>query len=237
MAALDKGLTAIMGTRKRRLGLDQGVSRVPTYRAGSRRPKSTTRPDFSCEIFGLGPCRGVFQAGFSPWWTKRYKRKNMEVGVRVILIGGLRGPIPGFPSRGRKRGTCTRGAGVGSRAGGSGPLAAGQAAVAVAPGRGHGGLSQEGRWGGDWPTEVRGRRRAAAIRKNVWRHARGRLLLPCPYSKPLDLRLGLLPGRRSRLGAWAWAQRGGGSPRRGRWRWRRGGSGGPRAGATAGHQG
>jgi hypothetical protein len=42
--------------------------------------------------------------------------------------------------------------------------------------------------------EVRGRRRAAAIRKNVWRHARGRLLLLCPYSKPLDLRVDLLPG-------------------------------------------
>ena len=58
-------------------------------------------------------------------------------------------------------------------------------------------------------TEVRGRRRAAAIRKNVRRHARVRLLLPCPYSTPLDLRLGLFPGRRSRLWAWAWAQRGG----------------------------
>ena len=44
-------------------------------------------------------------------------------------------------------------------------------------------------------TEVRGRRRAAAIRKNVRRHARGRLLLP--YSTPLSLRLGLFPGRRS----------------------------------------
>ena len=68
--------------------------------------------------------------------------------------------------------------------------------------------------GGGWPTEVRGRRRAAAIRKNVRRHARVRLLLPCPYST-LRLGLGLLPGRRSRLGAWAWAQRGGGSPWRG----------------------
>jgi hypothetical protein len=40
-------------------------------------------------------------------------------------------------------------------------------------------------------TEVRGRRRAAATRKNVWRHARGRLPLTYPYSRPLDLRLGL----------------------------------------------
>ena len=59
-----------------------------------------------------------------------------------------------------------------------------------------------------------------------------------PLLHSLDLRLGLFPGRRSRLGAWAWAQRGGGSPRRG-------GSGdgagagavGPRAGVMAGHQG
>jgi hypothetical protein len=34
----------------------------------------------------------------------------------------------------------------------------------------------------------------AAIRKNVRRHARVRLLLPCPYSTPLVLRLGSLPG-------------------------------------------
>ena len=87
-------------------------------------------------------------------------------------------------------------------------------------------------------TEVRGRRRAAAIRKNVWRHARVRLLLPCPYSTSLDLRLGLFPGRRSRLGAWAWAQRGGGSPRRGGSGDGAGaGAGGPRAGVMAGHQG
>ena len=59
-----------------------------------------------------------------------------------------------------------------------------------------------------------------------------------PLLHSLDLRLGLFPGRRSRLWAWAWAQRGGGSPRRG-------GSGdgagagavGPRAGVMAGHQG
>ena len=59
-------------------------------------------------------------------------------------------------------------------------------------------------------TEVQGRRRAAA--RNVWRHARGRLLLPCPYSNPLELRLGLFPGRRFRRMAWAWAQRNGGFP-------------------------
>jgi hypothetical protein len=38
------------------------------------------------------------------------------------------------------------------------------------------------REGGDWPTEVRGRRRAEAIRKDVRRHARVRLLLPCPWA-------------------------------------------------------
>jgi hypothetical protein len=35
----------------------------------------------------------------------------------------------------------------------------------------------------------------------------------CPYSTPLVMRLGLLPGWRFRLGAWAWAQRGGGPSR------------------------
>jgi hypothetical protein len=56
-----------------------------------------------------------------------------------------------------------------------------------------------GRWGrgrgepgaGDWPTEVRWWRRAAAIRKNVWRHARDRLLLPCPGPAPGPV---LVPG-------------------------------------------
>lgn len=85
--------------------------------------------------------------------------------------------------------------------------------------------------------EVRGWR-TAAIRKNVWRYAQGQLLMPCSYSMPLDLRLGLLPGQRSRLGAWAWAQRGGGSLRRGG---SDDGAGvravGPRAGVMAGRQG
>ena len=49
---------------------------------------------------------------------------------------------------------------------------------------------------GDGPTEVRGQRRAAAIRKNVRRHVRDRLCCR-PYSTPLDPLLGLLPGRRS----------------------------------------
>jgi hypothetical protein len=63
------------------------------------------------------------------------------------LIPGGRSPIPGFASRGRKRGTCTRGAGVGSRAEGQRSPTAGQAAMAVSLGEGGGGLSQEGRWG------------------------------------------------------------------------------------------
>jgi hypothetical protein len=55
------------------------------------------------------------------------------------------------------------------------------------------------------------------IRKDmviVLRDARVRLLLPGPDPTPLDLLLSLLPGRRFWLGAWVWAQRGGGSPRR-----------------------
>ncbi|MDP2046554.1 MAG: hypothetical protein Q8L00_10115 [Deltaproteobacteria bacterium] len=34
----------------------------------------------------------------------------------------------------------------------------------------------------------------AAIRKNVWRHAQLRLLLPCPHATPMDLRLGPVSG-------------------------------------------
>jgi hypothetical protein len=49
-------------------------------------------------------------------------------------------------------------------------------------------------------TEVRGRRRATAIRRNVRHHARGRLLPLCPYLRPLDLRLYLFPGQRSGYG-------------------------------------
>ena len=88
--------------------------------------------------------------------------------------------------------------------------------------QGHGRVSRAGvaarrahpwAWAGDWPTEVREQRRPAAIRKNVRHHARDRL----PYSTPLDLRLGLFPGWRSRLGAGARQARGDSSPRR--WRW------------------
>ena len=158
---------------------------------------------------------GVPGRGSHIRWAKPVSTKKMRsCPEQAYSVGGLMGPISGFALQGpeegdvypgRRRRVEGRGAAVpcgwpGSGGGGAGARAAG--------------LSQEGRWGGDWPTEVRGRRRAAAIRKNVWRHARVRLLLPCPYSTPLDLRLGLFPGWRSRLGAWAWAQRGGGSPRR-----------------------
>lgn len=146
-------------------------------------------------------------------------------------------PVSGFTSRGRKRGTCTRDAGVGSRAEGQRSPAAGQTVVTVVPGRGRRAVTGRA-MGRILANRSMRQLRAAALRKNVRRHARVRLLLPCSHSTPLDLHLGLLPGRRSRLGAWARAQREGGSLRRG-------GSGdgagagavGPRAGVMAGHQG
>jgi hypothetical protein len=179
---------------------------------------------------------GVPGRGSHIRWAKPVSTKKMRsYPEQAYSVGGLMGPIPGFHSRGRKRGTCPRGAGVGSRAEGQRSPAAGQAVLTVVPGRGRRRAVTGGRWVGGWPTEVQGQLRPAAIGKNVWRHARGRLLLPRTYCTSLDLSPGPFPGRRFRLGAWAWAQRGGGSPRRG-------GSGdgagviavGPRAGVMAG---
>jgi hypothetical protein len=57
-----------------------------------------------------------------------------------------------------------------------------------------GGRRRRPRLGGAWAC-THGRGRAAeAIRKNVRRHGRDRLLLICPYSTPMGLRLGLPPG-------------------------------------------
>ena len=153
------------------------------------------------------------------------------------MIPGGRSPVSGFASRGRKRGTCTRGAGVGPRAEGQRSPAAGQAAVAVAPGRGQRGCHRRG--DGERLAD-RGPRAAAGggHKKECPAPCSGPTAAALPYSTPLDLRLGLFPGRRSRLGAWAWAQRGGGSPRRGGSGDGAGaGAGGPASGATAGRQG
>ena len=157
MAALDMGLTAILGAKERRLGLDQGVSRVPTHRARSRRPKIPP-PNHILLIKFLGrvDAGGCSRPGFPHRWTKPVSTKNMRsCPEQAYSVGGLMGPISGFHSRGRKRGTCTRGAGIRSRAGGSGPLADGQAAVVVAPGRGPRAVTG-GAMGCDWPPRFEG---------------------------------------------------------------------------------
>jgi hypothetical protein len=79
--------------------------------------------------------------GFSP------ERKMEKFPDGAYSYRGGRSPIPGFASRGRKRGTCTRGTGVVSRAVGQRSPTLGPASVPVAPGEGGGGLSQ----GGDGP--------------------------------------------------------------------------------------
>jgi hypothetical protein len=162
------------------------------------------------------------------------------------LTRGYRSPIPDFSSRAQKRGTCTRGAGVGPRAEGQRSPAAGQATVAVAPGRGRRAVT-----GG-----AMGRRLATEVRRQLGGGHKKECLAPCsgPTAAALPLRHahGPAPGAIPVSGYWSpgldrrgngcgapvpvrvsWAQRGGGSPRRG-------GSGdgagagavGPRAGAT-----
>ena len=122
---------------------------------------------------------------------------------------GRGGRVPGAPASGR-----------GPR--GSGPLRLARQRWRWRRGEG-GGLSQEGRWRGDWPTEVRGRRRAAAIRKNVRRHARVRLLLPLLHSPgPAP---GPVPGAAVPVRGMGVGAEGRWFPTAGRrWRWRRGGS-------------
>ena len=80
---------------------------------------------------------GVPGRGSHIRWAKPVSTKKMRsCPEQAYSVGGLMGPISGFHSRGRKRGTCTRGAGVGPRAEGQRSPTAGQAAMAVAPGRG-----------------------------------------------------------------------------------------------------
>ena len=143
-----------------------------------------------------------------------------------MLTRGYRSPIPGFSSRGRKRGTRTRAPASGRWPRGMRSPKAGQAAMAVAAGRG-------GRWA--VTGRAMGRRladrgpRAAAgggHKKECSGACSGPASAALPDSPSLDPHPGLLPGRRSHLGAWAWAQRGGGS------RWRCGGDDGAGAGAV-----
>ena len=153
------------------------------------------------------------------------------------MIRGGRSPISGFASRGRKRGTCTRGAGVGSRAEGQRSPAAGQAAVAVAPGEGWRAVT-----GGAMGMRLADRGPRAAAGGGHKKEC------PAPCSGPTAAALSPLQAPGPAPGPVAGAAvpvRGMGVGAEGRWfpmAGRRGdgagaGAGGPRAGVMAGHQG
>ena len=122
-------------------------------------------------------------------WEFSLKIENFR-GDHIDWVEGV--PVSGFPPWGRKRGTCTRASGQGPR--GSGSLRLARQRWRWRRGEG-GGLSQEGRCGGDWPPEVRGQLRAAAIRKGEAGHCpslcSGPTAAALPLLHALGLRLGL----------------------------------------------
>ena len=141
------------------------------------------------------------------------------------------GPVSGFASKAGRRGT--HGAGMGQGERGRRSMAG---CVDVGSGAGGWGIDTAGLC-----VESQGGAAAgAAIGKIIRRLAGVRLLLPCHYSIPLDLRIGLfsssgyaplpMSGRRGH----GWERRSRTSGRR--WRWRRGGGRGTASRTMAGCQ-
>ena len=139
---LDKGLTVILGTRKRRTGVGPGLCKGAPWGPGvaPRRPCHPTR---------------FLREKFSPWvpspggldFPRTCRDCNFEkISGRGILTRGVGVPSPDLPPGAGRGARVPEGAGGGSRAEGQRSPMTGQVAVAVAPGRG-GGEGRAGRGG------------------------------------------------------------------------------------------